>query len=143
MAIRWEPYRAVEGPNPVRRTKTTQGDRPTCRRGPVWVPGLLDPTSGRIDEPDTQHRRFDVERVTGIEPALPAWKAGTLPLSYTREAAEGSSAPVRGPRSVPPDPVRTRDATGRRRGHRDDDVPAVVAAAGEGRRPLRDRGCHD
>jgi hypothetical protein len=25
------------------------------------------------------------ERVTGIEPALPAWKAGTLPLSYTRE----------------------------------------------------------
>lgn len=24
------------------------------------------------------------ERVAGIEPALPAWKAGTLPLSYTR-----------------------------------------------------------
>ena len=27
-----------------------------------------------------------VERVTGIEPAWPAWKAGALPLSYTREA---------------------------------------------------------
>ena len=26
----------------------------------------------------------DVERVTGIEPAWPAWKAGALPLSYTR-----------------------------------------------------------
>ena len=25
-----------------------------------------------------------VERVTGIEPAWPAWKAGALPLSYTR-----------------------------------------------------------
>ena len=27
---------------------------------------------------------YERERVTGIEPALPAWKAGTLPLSYTR-----------------------------------------------------------
>jgi hypothetical protein len=26
-----------------------------------------------------------LERVTGIEPAQPAWKAGALPLSYTRE----------------------------------------------------------
>ena len=26
-----------------------------------------------------------LERVTGIEPAWPAWKAGTLPLSYTRK----------------------------------------------------------
>jgi hypothetical protein len=25
-----------------------------------------------------------MERVAGIEPAWPAWKAGTLPLSYTR-----------------------------------------------------------
>ena len=29
-------------------------------------------------------RRKCVERVTGIEPAWPAWKAGALPLSYTR-----------------------------------------------------------
>ena len=27
---------------------------------------------------------MEVERVTGIEPAWPAWKAGALPLSYTR-----------------------------------------------------------
>ena len=32
----------------------------------------------------------DVERVTGIEPAQPAWKAGTLPLSYTRESESES-----------------------------------------------------
>src|SRR3954468_18640147 len=36
-----------------------------------------------------------VERVTGIEPAWPAWKAGALPLSYTREVVEGSSGPKR------------------------------------------------
>ena len=35
---------------------------------------------------------FELERVTGIEPALPAWKAGTLPLSYTREGAEDIGA---------------------------------------------------
>lgn len=28
-----------------------------------------------------------VERVAGIEPAWPAWKAGTLPLSYTRDGS--------------------------------------------------------
>ena len=26
-----------------------------------------------------------LERVTGIEPAYPAWKAGVLPLNYTRK----------------------------------------------------------
>ena len=30
-----------------------------------------------------------VERVTGIEPAWPAWKAGALPLSYTRVQPAG------------------------------------------------------
>jgi hypothetical protein len=40
---------------------------------------------------------FWVERVTGIEPAPPAWKAGALPLSYTRalwlDAWVGRSSP--------------------------------------------------
>ena len=31
-----------------------------------------------------------VERVTGIEPASPAWKAGALPLSYTRGALDAT-----------------------------------------------------
>jgi hypothetical protein len=31
-------------------------------------------------------RAFAVERVTRIELAWPAWKAGALPLSYTRIA---------------------------------------------------------
>lgn len=30
-----------------------------------------------------------MEPVTGIEPALPAWKAGALPLSYTDVGAQG------------------------------------------------------
>src|SRR6266511_735906 len=33
-----------------------------------------------------------VERVKGIEPSSPAWKAGALPLSYTRAGLHGSSA---------------------------------------------------
>ena len=28
--------------------------------------------------------RVHMERVKGIEPSQPAWKAGALPLSYTR-----------------------------------------------------------
>ena len=31
---------------------------------------------------------FKLERVKGIEPSQPAWKAGTLPLSYTRMVVE-------------------------------------------------------
>jgi hypothetical protein len=35
---------------------------------------------------DVEAVRLEImERVTGIEPAWPAWKAGALPLSYTRE----------------------------------------------------------
>ena len=40
-------------------------------------------------------RRFNMERlepVTGIGPALPAWKAGALPLSYTDIDAQGEDA---------------------------------------------------
>ncbi len=36
-----------------------------------------------------------VERVTGIEPAWPAWKAGALPLRYTREQLVQSSQTLR------------------------------------------------
>src|SRR4051794_28317505 len=34
------------------------------------------------------------QRATGIEPAWPAWKAGTLPLSYARNAKK-AAAPFR------------------------------------------------
>ena len=30
--------------------------------------------------------RISMERVTGIGPAYPAWKAGVLPLNYTRRS---------------------------------------------------------
>ena len=32
-----------------------------------------------------------VERVMGIEPTYPAWKAGVLPLNYTRKAVPYSA----------------------------------------------------
>src|SRR5215217_746188 len=35
----------------------------------------------------------EVERVMGIEPTWPAWKAGALPLSYTRVATNGNRCP--------------------------------------------------
>src|SRR5688572_11252114 len=34
--------------------------------------------------------RLNLERATGIEPAWPAWKAGTLPLSYTRDRPDNT-----------------------------------------------------
>ena len=60
-------------------------------------PQYLDGERTGIRTPDTRLRRallypaelcthifIKVERVKGIEPSQPAWKAGTLPLSYTR-----------------------------------------------------------
>ncbi len=69
----------MEGPK-------TRSDR-DLRRGPVGARiGHARFASGLARN---RHRPltcvFDVERVTGIEPAWPAWKAGALPLSYTRK----------------------------------------------------------
>jgi hypothetical protein len=36
-----------------------------------------------------------MERVKGIEPSQPAWKAGALPLSYTRMVEETGFEPVK------------------------------------------------
>ena len=41
-----------------------------------------------IKKPTTR-AGFLMERVAGIEPAHPAWKAGVLPLYYTRELTKG------------------------------------------------------
>ena len=46
-----------------------------------------------------------MERVMGIEPTHPAWKAGALPLSYTRAAKRNS----RGSNDGAVDEIRTRD----------------------------------
>ncbi len=45
-----------------------------------WVCSLPAPSNALA-------REGAAERVTGIEPAWPAWKAGALPLSYTRGAS--------------------------------------------------------
>ena len=58
---------------------------------------LLNGTPGGTRTPDLLLRRQllypaellahkSMERVTGIGPAYPAWKAGVLPLNYTRTA---------------------------------------------------------
>ena len=51
---------------------------------------------GRRGHLGTVSRDTVVERVTGIEPAWPAWKAGALPLSYTREVSAQPNGLVRG-----------------------------------------------
>ncbi len=52
-------------------------------------------TGGRLP---AGHGRERLERVVGIEPTWPAWKAGTLPLSYTRRLL-GSSPQLKPGRS--------------------------------------------
>ena len=37
---------------------------------------------------------FSLERVKGIEPSYPGWKAGVLPLNYTRKLKKDSMNPV-------------------------------------------------
>ena len=56
--------------------------RPAGRIRALQVQGL--PRGGGVlTQPSIKN--CAVERVTGIEPAQPAWKAGALPLSYTRD----------------------------------------------------------
>lgn len=42
-----------------------------------------------------------MERVKGIEPSRPAWKAGALPLSYTRIWSEQQDSNLRPPGPKP------------------------------------------
>ena len=39
----------------------------------------------------SQWERLKMVRVDGIEPTQPAWKAGVLPLNYTRKWIEGTN----------------------------------------------------
>ena len=47
---------------------------------------ISQPVRGLVGTIAPLTRAFSVERVTRIELAWPAWKAGALPLSYTRVA---------------------------------------------------------
>ena len=47
-----------------------------------------------------------MERVKGIEPSRPAWKAGALPLSYTRKIKNGRSSRIRTCDPLVPSQVR-------------------------------------
>ncbi len=51
-------------------------------------PGPFDPQSNALPDcatPRIKKENRKLERVTGIEPVWPAWKAGALPLSNTRK----------------------------------------------------------
>src|SRR5205823_14821820 len=66
--------------------------------GAVGAPTVLwaeHPVYGKLlpTECGSRRRLRRRERVKGIEPSSPAWKAGTLPLSYTRVVGEGGFEP--------------------------------------------------
>ena len=67
----------------IHRASTSQGSRLLHDDRPRERPTHEGCLSAKI--PRTEAKIFLLERVTGIEPAWPAWKAGALPLSYTRE----------------------------------------------------------
>ena len=59
-------------------------DRRSTRRAKPSGDGVsIEPKCGKQYHQTTK-TSGDLERVEGIEPSWPAWKAGTLPLSYTR-----------------------------------------------------------
>ena len=41
-----------------------------------------------MEKPNGKMLQARMERVMGIEPTRPAWKAGILPLNYTRMGAD-------------------------------------------------------
>ena len=88
-------------PNPSSSCGVGNGTRThdTRNHNPVLLPTELYPPHGTpkgIRTPDLLLRRqllypaellaHIVERVMGIEPTRPAWKAGILPLNYTRRS---------------------------------------------------------
>jgi hypothetical protein len=82
-------HREVSLPAALDRSKlgsARQNDRTSCTRHTPGSPTLsLEPVALTVElwahQPNTIRLS---ERVKGIEPSRPAWKAGALPLSYTR-----------------------------------------------------------
>ena len=60
------------------------GSVDASRRRLLPIPGSVSHSNAE-GPPGSTGGPSALERVTGIEPAWPAWKAGALPLSYTRE----------------------------------------------------------
>ena len=78
-------------PTGTRREPGAEAGRKNVRG--IMSRGRASPRCGKprsADLPRVGALRRKMERVTGIEPAQPAWKAGTLPLSYTRGRGPGA-----------------------------------------------------
>src|SRR5207248_10586983 len=101
--------------------RTTADATAATKRARIAAPSAL-----RTDCVSTHLVVCGVERVTGVEPASPAWKAGALPLSYTRGSWHGSrpsgrtcrGGEIRTPDRLPPKQVRYHCATPRSLGGR-------------------------
>ena len=100
----WDSNPRPSGPQPDALTNCAN---PTIFSGVPWGIRTLDlllrrqllyPTELKAHQrsnstllPAWQEAKLFVERVMGIEPTRPAWKAGILPLNYTRIPCDGLS----------------------------------------------------
>ena len=101
------PYRLAIAQQPILGLRWIQGFEPWASRATIWRANQLRHTHHSQDSltnvpegirtPDPRLRRpllyptelQTLKRVMGIEPTYPAWKAGVLPLNYTRRSQYG------------------------------------------------------
>ena len=80
---------AFDGSSPMGLLRTCNLGGTTCRCDKMARQKGLEPLTYCLEGScsiQLSYWRIFMERVTGIGPAYPAWKAGVLPLNYTRES---------------------------------------------------------
>ena len=115
-ASRWPGGRTLPGPESA-RVGVERGVWGSLMLGAEHAVDAVRPTDGvaprrcRLRRPPTRdaprqrvRSDFDVERVTGIEPAFSAWEADVLPLNYTRGNGSDTGRDPRDSARCPEDP---------------------------------------